>query len=880
MVTASHRLLLAAWGLAALGAVPAPSDAPLAVVDLASDTAWTLSVDDGPARPIRVPGGGYNSDRQDRPWIDQTRVRDHVLYQRTVTIPRVREGQVTLVEFGAVNFGAEVFLADGEKETPVGSHDGPLMPFAADLTHAAVPGKTYTLKVRAYTVSHYRRTVPVGFVYEEAWKPNNGWASRFGQGIVKYVRLAVYPEVFISDVFVRTSVSGASLGVEARVRNHSSSAKTLSLAGRLSSWNGDPWKYPALPEAKVTVEADSEAAVTIGPVPWDLGPESWWWPNKPFREDYRAKLHVLKLSLLEGGAAAHGRDRRFGFVEWTEGPAWYLVNGVRVNFISDGTPESAMSDYDCYSTSPAFLRPGCDETWRRYMRMGICANRIHQSTPTEAMMDAADELGFMLIPETAIRGCQDQKWHDVHLPRAAKELALACRDHPSVCRYSLLNEAPPAWVPKLVDALREVDDTRPLVFEDNQQNRPGKKEGTKGGHAWCMLHYQRHPKPAAVITGLGECAWANCNGLGDGLERFAGDAADGRRWDNVYYAGWDWINYWPNFLQGMDARRHAWRQKECWHEDRRDGVDGWESPVIRWAQKCFHPYLVMDVGIHEDNPVFQGEWPRNVPEYAPGEAVERKVEVFNDGLSGERFALKWSARWDSPAGEAAASGTVPDLVVKPGFHAAAAISFKAPPSAGPRKLFLVIESLKEGKAVFREDQVYLVIAPGARAGRVEFLGEDKETRGDWGGKYGSAGHILAGREPKPPADAGVTWQAGEVWTWEKETDDARGLACGKGRVAAARYGPSVEFLLDAGPAPRKVTFYVVDWDRHGRQQTFEFRKPGGALLDRRTVSAFQGGAYLSWRLSGRVRVTVSPNSPPNAVVSAVFFDPADAAPGR
>ena len=40
-------------------------------IDLASDTAWELSVDNGPWRGIKVPGAGYNSDNQDKPLIDQ-----------------------------------------------------------------------------------------------------------------------------------------------------------------------------------------------------------------------------------------------------------------------------------------------------------------------------------------------------------------------------------------------------------------------------------------------------------------------------------------------------------------------------------------------------------------------------------------------------------------------------------------------------------------------------------------------------------------------------------------------------------------------------------------------------------------------------------------
>ena len=116
---------------------------------------------------------------------------------------------------------------------------------------------------------------------------------------------------------------------------------------------------------------------------WALGSGSYWWPNKPFRENYAPQLHNLDIALSEKGKTLQTLTRRFGFAEWTEGPYYYLVNGVRLNFISDATPEAAMSEYDCYSTAAAFLPPtvagsGCPETWKRYMRLGICANRIHQ----------------------------------------------------------------------------------------------------------------------------------------------------------------------------------------------------------------------------------------------------------------------------------------------------------------------------------------------------------------------------------------------------------------------------------------------------------------------------------------------------------------------
>jgi hypothetical protein len=708
-------------------------------VDLASDTEWTLSIDGGAPRPIKVPAGGYNSDRQDPPLIEMSvptgfhddpghqMVKDHVLYQRTITVPRFGDRQAILVEFGAVNHGAEVFLVDGDSEILVTTHVGPLLPFNADLTHLVTPGKRYQLKVKAYTPWHYGHAVPVGFVYQEGWKePEHGWASKFGFGITKYVRLAVYPEVRISDVFVQPSVSKASLAYDVWVRNHSKAARTVRVGAGLTSWNGDVWQYPALPETELTIPAESEEKVSIGPIAWTLGPDSYWWPNKPFREEYQARLHNLNLTLMEGESVLQRKGQRFGFVEWGEGPFYYLVNGVRINQVGDGTPESAMSEYDCYSVSPAFLPPtgpgtGCPETWKKYMRLGINTNRIHQSTPTRYMLEVADELGFMIIPETAIRGCQTQEWHDLHLPEAVRAMARFSRNHPSVCRYSLANEILPDWVPDMVDAIQLEDGTRPLVFHDNRLNRPARIKGRRTeAHAYAMMHYRAHPRPIEMITGLGEYAWrwdghrqSGRDALfgNGGLEEFAWVGADMRRWDIAYMAGWDFINYWPNFLEGMSHQKHVWKQSS-YPGDRVDGVDGWDSPVIRWLQKNFHPYLVMDVGVHEMNDAKSdlGRWPERTPSYAPGERIERRLEIFNDGLAGRDFVLEWEARWDSAQGPVVASGALRDMVIEPGFHKTVDLAFGAPKeTTGNRKLFLVMKPKLQGAEVFREDDLYFTV---------------------------------------------------------------------------------------------------------------------------------------------------------------------------
>ncbi len=67
-----------------------------------------------------------------------------------------------------------------------------------------------------------------------------------------------------------------------------------------------------------------------------------------------------------------------------------------------------------------------------------------------------------------------------------------------------------------------------------------------------------------------------------------------------YMAGWCWINYWPNFLEGMCHKDHAWKLQN--HPDRKDGIDGWGSPIVEFTRNSLHPYLVQDIGLLKENP--------------------------------------------------------------------------------------------------------------------------------------------------------------------------------------------------------------------------------------------------------------------------------------
>jgi acetyl esterase/lipase len=176
-------------------------------IDLASDTAWKLRCDDGTPRPIKVPGGGWNSEQQS-PRILSAAVRDHVVYERQIAIPAEAKDKTVKVLLGGCNYGAEVWLDDRK----ITDHIGPMTPFEADLTGVAEPGKTHLLRVKAFTRMHYGSPpgLPVPFDFNQdipgVSKEYNG-NTKFAYGLIGYVRLAILPAVYVADVFVQPSVS-------------------------------------------------------------------------------------------------------------------------------------------------------------------------------------------------------------------------------------------------------------------------------------------------------------------------------------------------------------------------------------------------------------------------------------------------------------------------------------------------------------------------------------------------------------------------------------------------------------------------------------------------------------------------------------------------
>ncbi len=173
--------------------------------------------------------------------------------------------------------------------------------------------------------------------------------------------------------------------------------------------------------------------------------------------------------------------------------------------------------------------------------------------------------------------------------------------------------------------------------------------------------------------------------------------------------------------------------------------------------------------------------------------------------------------------------------------------------------------------------------PAIPSAGASFLGTDSSTQGNWRSSYGGDGYDIpadpSGAGPVIPPYAEVSLAGATPADWTTSTTDPRALqdAANDGRIASGWFaGASMTFDVDLTDGqPHKVALYALDWDGYGggRSERIDvLDAASGAVLSTQTIGSFGQGEYLSWTVTGHVKIVVTnlnPNS--NAVVNGLFF---------
>ena len=162
-----------------------------------------------------------------------------------------------------------------------------------------------------------------------------------------------------------------------------------------------------------------------------------------------------------------------------------------------------------------------------------------------------------------------------------------------------------------------------------------------------------------------------------------------------------------------------------------------------------------------------------------------------------------------------------------------------------------------------------------------YEGRDSKTAGAWKGKYGTRAAWI-------PNVSGMETQAGyrlevdgAAFAWDSGASDPRALESpGAGviaRKATCWFGnDAVSCVLTPPDAkPYRISLYVLDYDRNGRANRIQLSDEARVLASCEASAQENGqGTYLSWTVTGPVRVKLTKKAGFNVTLSGVLIDPA------
>ncbi len=376
-------------------------------------------------------------------------------YSRDINIPS--PSAVTKIWFESIHHQAKIFFNDVE----VGVHIGPFINASFDVSKAVKSGNN-TLRVELTDGTALTTTKPsadnfianlglpdnfvtralVNQFYPGAEKKIPLWpvayfADTETTGLYRSVTLESLPEIFVDDVYIVPSTQRKDLTVEVTVTNATERENTVLVKGLVFEAAGDT-SSPVLEIKGEILKVPAQSSATIVLIQA--------WPNPTLWSPIDPHLYVLRTTVSnEAEKIVDIKENRFGFREVSIEKGNFMLNGQRFNLLGDSI--SCHEQHRRYWAKRYFSCETAKETLQKIKKLNFNAVRFHQGPPQNCVHDLADELGLLVIAESAIFSRMDiyppLSIGDTYMENAKKWLEKWIKDkrnHPSIVMWSVENE--------------------------------------------------------------------------------------------------------------------------------------------------------------------------------------------------------------------------------------------------------------------------------------------------------------------------------------------------------------------------------------------------------------------------------------------------------
>ena len=401
--------------------------------------------------------------------------------RKTFTVPADWKGRRIKLHFEAVAGDAEIVI-NGKT---IDHHFDIFLPFDVDVTDRVLPGQVNELRVGIRKPSLFDKRGSFG---RRPYQAGSFWGQHI-VGIWQDVDLVALPATYVSDVYVKPLVDSGRLEVDLAITNEGTTAQALSVDGEVRRWESAVLPLPstklaAAPALKllpvaVTVPAHTTIHQSISVAV--SGRLELWSPENP------ALYGLIVHTRGPGSSILDTRYTRFG---------WRQTKLQDGQFLLNGHPFVLKGDSWHFLGIPQMTRRYA-WAWFTAMRDAhLNAVRLHAQPYPSFYLDMADEMGILVLDETAVWASDGGPklddplfWQDSK--RQLELQILRDRNHPAVFGWSVSNEVKPVvknvlhGPPSMMDTLlsyfsiwaqtcRRLDPTRPWISADGEDDGEGR----------------------------------------------------------------------------------------------------------------------------------------------------------------------------------------------------------------------------------------------------------------------------------------------------------------------------------------------------------------------------------------------------------------------
>lgn len=457
--------------------------------------------------------------------------------RKNVIVPSEWKTKRVILHFEAVAGECVVYINGKEVHRNFDSY----LPFEVDITEHIKFGEKTEIQLGLRHSKLFDKSHPLYSHFSAVYPSGSNTDDLIG--IWQDVYLFGLPEIRVSGVFAKPLVERNELDFEVSVTNDSKRVRQISVEGDIRKWkNNNQSKNPML-APEISWELESRPALRVVSHKIELRPGETktinigtkvdnkletWSPDSP-------NLYTLLLDVKNGKHTYDRKSTRFGWRQFKIVGDEFQLNGNKIQCFGD-----IQHPFGPYVCSRRFA-------WAWYTMIkdfGGNAVRPHAQPWPRVYYDLADEMGLMVLDETALFGSsirlnleENVTWKrsEEHFHR----LILRDRNNPSVIGWSagnemfaiaLLNKPEKAvsdiWNDKMVKmtlSARDIDPTRDFITLDGDRDMDGKLP-VWSKHFAHGLNLQDLPKALNKPLVVGECG-ATYYGRPIQLYPFAGDKA-------------------------------------------------------------------------------------------------------------------------------------------------------------------------------------------------------------------------------------------------------------------------------------------------------------------------------------------------------------------